>query len=147
MFVDDPTIGNRDRRAELLAVATSEEVTDIAEVMLERFGAPEVSAPAETGLIMMQVREPVCSDRFHVGEVVVSRAEVTWHGSTGWSMRLGSDRTAAMAAALCDAAGELDEGRSIVEELCGRIEDRVVTEAAAEWAALVPTIVEFEVLD
>lgn len=141
------TVRNRDLRAELLAVADVAELVDVAEVMLERLGAPKVSVPAETGLIMMQVREPVCRDRFHVGEVVVTRAEVTWFGSTGWSMRLGSDRTAAMAAALCDAAGELDEGRVIVEELCCRIEDRVVAEAAAEWAALVPTVVEFEELD
>ncbi len=131
----------------MLALAGPGELNDIAEMMLEALGVPEVSMTAETGLVMMQVREPVCHDRFHLGEIVASRAEVSWHGATGWSMRLGSDRVATMAAALCDAAAELDEGWRVVEDLCGRIEDRITSEAAAEWAALVPTVVEFEELD
>ncbi|MFN3258588.1 MAG: phosphonate C-P lyase system protein PhnG [Ilumatobacter sp.] len=137
----------RERRAELLSLAAATELEQVADDLLGRLGAPTVTSPPETGLVMLQVREPVCRDRFHVGEVVVSRAEVMWLGSAGWSMRLGCDRGAAVAAALCDAAAELDGGSEAVADLCDRVEARLADEAHAEWAALAPTRVTFEELD
>lgn len=63
-------------------------------------------------------------------------------------MRLGRDRLAALAGAVCDAAANAggvlaDE----VDELCCRTRDLVATADAEMWADLVATSVAFEELD
>ncbi|MEJ7801644.1 MAG: phosphonate C-P lyase system protein PhnG [Ilumatobacter sp.] len=138
----------RTRRSELLALAEPAEVSDLADELLARHGDPVVTLESETGLVMMQVREPVAKERFHLGEVVVTRAEVEWHGTIGWSMRLGTDRGAALAAALCDAAAEIDvDSERQVVELCDRIERRSHDHDEREWSELLTTRVAFEELD
>jgi alpha-D-ribose 1-methylphosphonate 5-triphosphate synthase subunit PhnG len=138
----------RTRRSELLARAEPAELTRLADDLLARHGTPEVTVPPETGLVMMQVREPVAAERFHLGEVVVSRAEVEWAGALGWSMRLGTDRGAALAAAMCDAAAELDlDAERQVLDLCERVERRLAAHATQEWTDLLTTQVTFEELD
>lgn len=139
---------DRDRRAAALAVAEPTELADLAEQLLARLGPPTVTRTPETGLVMMQVREPVRRERFHVGEVVVSRAEVEWGGEIGWSARVGSDREAALSAALCDAAAEIDPvAAEQVAELCDRTSTRRRAVAAREWRELAATRVRFEELD
>ena len=48
-----------DRRAELLAVADGIAVREVAERCLQRLGEPVIITPPETGIVMMQVREPI----------------------------------------------------------------------------------------
>lgn len=96
-------------------------------------------------MVMMTVREPVEATRFHLGEVLVTRAEVEHRAARGWSMRMGDDPEAALAAAVCDAEIEADgPGRSAIEALCTDTEARLVAERAAEWSELAPTMVDFE---
>jgi alpha-D-ribose 1-methylphosphonate 5-triphosphate synthase subunit PhnG len=134
-------------RAELLAVADAEEVVALAESCLAQFGDPVLLAPPEVGLVVMQVREPVCAERFHLGEVVVTRAEVEVAGARGWAMRLGNDRVATLAAAVCDAVAAAGGALSAdVEQLCANTHRRRVERQAAEWDAIAPTIVAFEEL-
>jgi alpha-D-ribose 1-methylphosphonate 5-triphosphate synthase subunit PhnG len=137
-----------EERAELLAVADAQALVALAERCVDQHGEPQLLITPETGLIMMQVREPVCRDRFHLGEVVVSRAEVHLAGYRGWSMRLGRDRLAALAGAVCDAVAHA--GGTLADEvhdLCRRTRDTVATADAETWADLVATRVAFEELD
>lgn len=139
----------RTRRAASLAVADRDELVELADSLIARLGEPTVVAQPEVGTVMMQVREPVCRERFHLGEVVVSRAEVLWHGSSGWAMRLGTDRVATLAAAVCDAAAAMGDERAAadVAELCRRNDRRLAAQRNDEWAAMQPTRVHFEELD
>lgn len=134
-------------RAELLAVAEAEEVVALAESCLAEFGDPLMLAPPETGVVVMQVREPVCAERFHLGEVVVTRAEVEVAGARGWAMRLGDDRVATLAAAVCDAVAAAGGALAAeVDHLCVTTQRRRADRRAAEWDAIAPTIVKFEEL-
>ena len=138
---------SRERRIELLAEAPSDALVALAErCVAER--APSVVIGPEVGMVVLQVREPVAEERFHLGEVLVTRAEIERHGVRGWSMRMGDDRLASLAAAVLDteveAAGPLaDEVRA----LCRQVERIAAADAAEEWAELMPTVVAFEELD
>lgn len=138
----------RTRRCELLALAASDELRLLADDLIVEHGRPIVTTPPETGLAMMQVREPVARDRFHLGEVLVTRAEVDWHGATGWAMRIGTDRLAALAAAMCDAAAEIDPSScERIDALCDAVAEREQQRSDREWAELLTTRVAFEELD
>lgn len=135
-------------RAGLLAVADRGELVDLAERCIELHGAPTLIAPPETGLVMMQVREPVVRERFHLGEVLVTRCEVELLGERGWAMRMGGDRVATLAAAVCDAVARSGaEGALDVDVLCDLTAHHRQRDERAEWAALADTIVSFEELD
>lgn len=140
--------GGRAMRVEMLAQVDGDTLHRHADALLARFPPPVVVRRPQVGVVMMQVREPVVGDRFHLGEVVVSHAEVSWCGATGWSMRLGTDRAAALSAALCDAGAELDdEVRDEIDALCRATRDELAVERAVEWTALAATTVRFEELD
>jgi alpha-D-ribose 1-methylphosphonate 5-triphosphate synthase subunit PhnG len=142
---------NRGKRTELLARAEADEVRQLAEAFLSRRNITEelqVVSPPEVGMVMMQVREPVCKERFHLGEVVVTRAEVAVAGARGWAMRQGADRETALAAALLDACAEHDRGLATeVVALCERTAERLAAEERREWDELRATAVSFEELD
>lgn len=134
-------------RASLLAHADADSVVELAEQVIETTGLPTVLAGPEVGMVMLQVREPVVGERFHLGEVVVTTAEVELAGARGWSMRLGRDRVATLAAAVVDAAAQLDGFAVEVDELCRRTGDALARADEASWAQLAPTAVRFEELD
>jgi alpha-D-ribose 1-methylphosphonate 5-triphosphate synthase subunit PhnG len=133
---------------EVLATAEATELMETAEDLIAIFGDPTILTPPETGLVMMVIREPVCEERFHLGEVVVTRAEVTIAGFRGWAMRLGNDRIAALAAAICEAIGRSDlPQRALVDRLCERTASRQAAFLATEWQQLSATEVRFEELE
>jgi len=142
---------DRTRRTELLARADADEVRDLAESFLaEHSVADEVHIinPPEVGMVMMQVREPVCKERFHLGEVVVTRAEVAVAGARGWAMRAGADRQTTLAAALLDACAEhRSDLAHTVDALCERTESLLLADERREWDELRATAVSFEELD
>jgi len=137
----------RERRCELLALAKSAEIVDLAERCIA--AAPvKVLAGPEVGMVMLQVREPVVRERFYLGEVLVTRAEVERSGTRGWAMRMGDDRVATLAAAICDA--EVERGGDLAGEildLCDRIAERAAHQRADEWSEIAPTRVRFEGLE
>lgn len=136
-----------ERRVELLARADAGEVIEMAERCLDVLDEPVVLAGPDVGTVMMQVREPVVRERFHIGEVVVTRVEVDLAGERGWAMRPGSDRVAALAAAVCDAAAADPRCTSDIDAFCGRIDELLAAEERHEWAELAATEVRFEELD
>ena len=70
-----PIAISRDRRAELLAAAEPETIQQLASRALELSSVSDslvVTKAPETGLIMMQVREPVCKERFYLAEIAAT---------------------------------------------------------------------------
>lgn len=135
---------SREKRAELLAVASRDDLIRLAERCLLK-GSPEVTLLPEVGTVALVVREPIVNDRLILADVLVTRAEVGWGKSIGWAMRLGDDRVATLAAAVCDA--EAEAGRPLrpeVEALCRATAGAQVAESRAQWAELAPTMVNFE---
>lgn len=138
----------RAERTELLSAADPDELRSTAEQCLSVLGAPTVVRPPETGVIVLQVREPVVGDRFQLGEFVTTQAEVVLAGAPGWSCRPGTDRVASLAAAVCDAAADAsDDTAPIVDELLRRTTAHLAHDADAARRRLAPTVVEFEELD
>ena len=154
----EPVAVSRDRRAELLAVAEPKAIQQLASRALELSSVSDslvVTKAPETGLIMMQVREPVCKERFYLAEVVATRAEVLLHDQTGWAIRMGTDRPTALGAAILDAICEVAIDKHIeyvelhrsIAELCAQTIDEQAEAKAAEWNEVSKTIVNFEALE
>jgi alpha-D-ribose 1-methylphosphonate 5-triphosphate synthase subunit PhnG len=136
---------DRDRRFELLATADSARLVELADRCLDAHEPFTLIRSPEIGAVSAQVREPVAALRFVLGDVLVCRAEVLLGGESGWSLRIGSDRAAALAAAVCDAAAELGGPLADdVDALCTETEREAAATEAREWARLSRTIVEFE---
>jgi alpha-D-ribose 1-methylphosphonate 5-triphosphate synthase subunit PhnG len=138
---------SREERAALLALARPEELVGLADACLADGAVPRVLRAPEVGCVATQVSEPIAGERFLLGDVLAVQAEVELGGSRGWAMRLGDDRAAALAAAICDA--EVQAGRphaADVLDMCGRVAARQAAAEADEWARLAPTVVEFEEL-
>ncbi|HET8994394.1 MAG TPA: phosphonate C-P lyase system protein PhnG [Rhodococcus sp. (in: high G+C Gram-positive bacteria)] len=142
-----PHTYSRERLAELLAVAPEQDLVGTADVCLAD-GAPlTVLTTPEIGCIATQVREPIGHVRFFLGNVLACHAEVRLDGTRGWAMRMGDDRAAVLAAAVCDAevaAGRPNSGH--VLDLCARMEAELGRADAEEWSHIAPTIVQFEEL-
>lgn len=136
-----------DRRAELLARAPADAVVALAERCIADVEPTVLSGP-EVGMVMMTVREPVAQERFHLGEVLVTRAEVEVDGIRGWSMRMGDERLATLAAAVLDAEAAAGRpGAADVEELCRLTESLEQDAVDGEWDELGPTRVNFDEID
>lgn len=137
----------REERTAQLAAACPEELVGLADACLADGASPLVLRAPEVGCVATQVAEPIAGERFLLGDVLACRAEVELDGARGWAMRLGDDRVAVLAAAICDA--EVEAGRphaADVLALCDRVAVRTDATDAAEWAQLAPTVVEFEEL-
>ncbi len=138
----------RERRCGLLAIADPQALVDVADRCLADGTRPTVLVGPEVGLTMLDVREPVCGDRFYLGEVLVTRAEVELGGARGWAMRMGGDRVATLAAAVCDAEVEAGRARAgDVEALCKRTAASAEAADAASRVEIAATEVRFEEMD
>lgn len=135
----------REERWALLATADADELIGLADRCLAGGAAVTVITPPRTGCVTAQVRDPVLRERFFLGDVLACSAEVELDGVRGWAMRLGDDRAAVLAMAVCDAAGDTGLAADI-EALCRRVAACEAEAEAREWAELTPTIVEFEEL-
>lgn len=146
MTATTPTELSAEIRAELLSAATGEELTSLAErLMAEGLEGLAVIKPPKSGLVMMQVREPVAEERFYLGEVLVTECTVGLDGALGWAMREGDDRVATLAGAVLDAVvAAAHPAAGQVAELCAQVADRRAAARSAEWDEIVATVVEFE---
>lgn len=138
---------SREECAALLAAARADELVGLADACLADGIVPRVLRAPQVGCVATEVTEPIARERFLLGDVLAVQAEVELGGARGWAMRLGDDRAAVLAAAICDA--EVQAGRAHaadVHALCGRVAARKAAADAAEWAQLAPTVVEFEEL-
>jgi alpha-D-ribose 1-methylphosphonate 5-triphosphate synthase subunit PhnG len=138
---------SRERRAELLAYADGTRLIDLAERCAGDGGDLEIIGEPRVGTLPLEVREPVVRERFVLADVLAVTAEVDLGGVRGWAMRLGDDRVAVVAAAICDAEVERQgEYTEEIERICLEAEAVARAEAIREWNELAPTIVQFEEL-
>jgi alpha-D-ribose 1-methylphosphonate 5-triphosphate synthase subunit PhnG len=109
----------------------------------------ELIRPPATGTVQLQVREPICEERFIVGDALVTTAEVSVDGVLGWAMRLGSDAHATVAAAVADAhiAQFGIENVPAVKDLLLQTKEHIETTEANDWAEISGTVIDFEELD
>lgn len=151
LLTRDEIAMDRNRRTELLARAEADVIRRLADDFLAHRQVHEelqVITPPEVGMVMMQVREPVCKERFHLGEVVVTRAEVAVGLARGWAMRAGTDRETTLAAALLDACAEYSpQFGTQVDDLCQQSAAQLAIRNRKEWMELQKTAVDFEELD
>jgi len=137
----------RERIAELLAVTPADDLVAAADACLSDGAELTVLTSPQVGCVTTQVREPIGHVRFYLGNVLACHAEVRLDGTRGWAMRMGDDRTATLAAAVCDAEVAAERPYAdAVRQLCARIEDDLPLADTREWAQLAPTIVQFEEL-
>ncbi|MGW9825217.1 phosphonate C-P lyase system protein PhnG [Brevibacterium pityocampae] len=133
-----------------LATAPAQDPTqDSAQDPSQGHAAPapafQITRAPSTGVLVGQVREPIASQRFIAGDLVASTAEVVLGEATGWGMRLGDDRAAALSQAVLDAEVLRGGDRTAdIIELALATDEHLRAERAAEWKRLTPTIVEFE---
>ncbi len=138
----------REERSELLALAGGDPLRSLADAVLATCPPPVVLDGPTVGTAPCIVREPVQSIRFALIDVLVTRAEVELEGSRGWAMRLGDDRLATLAAAVCDA--EVERHGPLAGDvlaLCALTAHDDAERRSRQWAELNPTIVSFEELD
>lgn len=150
-----PPVNSREGRAFYLAQCDAGQLCSLIDDILgddDVLSDITVVKPAATGSIVLQVREPVCEERFFLGDAVVSTAEVALGGSIGWIARMGTDLRAAMAGAIADAVLQADRPdlASHQEALLDLISDtraELAARRATEAGRLAATVVEFEELD
>jgi alpha-D-ribose 1-methylphosphonate 5-triphosphate synthase subunit PhnG len=136
-----------EERAELLAHAEPPDLVALAD-RITAASDVRVEAQPQVGMVVLEVREPVAEERFHLTEVLVTEARVSVDGAPGWAMRTGDDRLAALAAAVCDGAAEAGHALTgEVHALCAATAARRAADDAAEQARVAPTAVAFEELD
>ncbi len=138
---------SREKLTELLGAAESSEVISLADRILDPLADGEltVTRPPQTGSIVTQVREPIAAQRFILGDLLATTAEVAIGPEIGWAMRLDDDRQATLAQAVLDA--EILRGGPYADEalaLADEVDKRRRDGRAAEWAQLAATIVEFQ---
>lgn len=125
--------------------ADAQEVIALASRCLADDPEVTVTRPPTVGVVVTQVREPVAEQRFLLGDVMACQAEVQRRGVYGWAARLGSDTLAVLSTAILAAEHTADgPRRPEIEALVERTEQRRITQRAAEWERLSPSIVEFE---
>jgi phosphonate C-P lyase system protein PhnG len=105
----------------------------------------------QIGTVQIQVREPICLDRFILGDALVTTAEVVVGDTLGWAMRPGADPESAVAAAILDAWLTDDGGNSphvqrVVDELMA-LDKRREEEEDRRHDEIMSTAIDFEELD
>ncbi|WP_072814528.1 phosphonate C-P lyase system protein PhnG [Rhodococcus zopfii] len=137
----------RERLGELLAAAPVADLVTAADACLSDGAELTVLTSPEVGCVATQVREPIGHVRFFLGNVLACQAEVRVGPNRGWAMRMGDNRVAVLAAAVCDAevAGDRPHAGQ-VRELCARVEEELATAEHREWSRIAPTVVQFEEL-
>lgn len=104
----------------------------------------EITIPPESGFIMMTMKDSFDID-FHLGEVLVTRAEVKVDGESGYAMVMGGDHAKTMMIAVINAALKTGE-REIIKKKIKTEERKLVKKIDEERALIASTRVSFEVM-
>lgn len=144
---------SREHLSELVARCDDHTLIEIVDDLLcsQTIPAPRPLREPQIGTVQLQVREPICRERFILADALVAIAEVMVENSLGWAMRVGANAEAAVAAAVLDAwfagaAGDHAAKTQTIDEL--KALDRV-----SEYAInlrrrdVLATAIEFEELD
>jgi phosphonate C-P lyase system protein PhnG len=134
-------------KARLLAAIAAAEADEVA-AMLDRLwslGEFRVQRAPRAGLVMVTVRDPFDTP-FHLGEVLVSEAEVVFDGHSGYGASCGDEPERALLLAAVEAAER--SGRSSVlggiGEFIRKLEEKHGEERACSSRLAAATEVRFE---
>lgn len=95
---------SRSHTLSILTHSASDDVTHLAESVLEQLGDIQV-LKNQTGLVMLPYTDSSHGTRFHLGEALVAEAHIQLaDGTQGYGMVLGRDLVFAMGVAVLDAA-------------------------------------------
>lgn len=135
-----------ERRFAALSLAERDVLSATAELILAAAPTTTVVRGPRTATMLVELTESVQEQPFHVGEVVVSEAEVRVEGHAGHGLVVGDDIERALAAAVCDAAAEAGVLLADVEALVRSTEERVRRERAARVRRVAGTRVTMDVI-
>lgn len=134
----------REQRLEAMGMADALALVMLADRVLETLPVEVTRGPA-VGLLMVQVEEPSQRLPFNFTEVTVSEAEVAAAGQRGYAMVMGTSPEKALAAAVLDVAVECEHPLTAsIEALLDAANSRDQAQWQARWAAIAPTLVNFE---
>lgn len=107
IFPSNEHTANSPSREETCAIAAQMADAEIVSLVNSLIDAGDIGSlervrEAQVGTVQLQVREPICHERFILADALVTIAEVIVDGSVGWAMRLGANIEAATAAAVLD---------------------------------------------
>lgn len=91
----------------ILARSGGEALKAFGETLIPQLGEVDVQK-SQTGLVMLPMFDTAQGTAFHLGEVLVSEAQIKRGELQGYGMRKGRDLEAAMAMALVDLALQSD---------------------------------------
>lgn len=115
----------------ILSQVPASHIKPFVDSLLPELGTVTVQSN-RTGLVMLPYTESVQHTRFHLGEVLVSEAQVLLHGQTGYGACLGRDLEQSLAIAILDAALQAD---TLPAALAETIQQFIHTEAQAQAEA------------
>ena len=139
-----PFQNDKARLFRILSGADAVEVRALAAPLQAGHEVTAVKEPCKT-LAMIQLREPVASSLYDLGEVLVCEAAVTLDGAPGMAVTLGSDPDKALHMAIIDAA--FNRGVFTDTETLLRLEREQADRLARENALHRQTAVDFSVMD
>lgn len=130
----------------LAAIATAK--TDEVAAMLDRLwslGEFRVQRAPRAGLVMVTVRDPFDTP-FHLGEVLVSEAEVVFDGHSGYGAICGDEPERALLLAAVEAAERSGHAASLggIGEFIARLEVKTAEQATRSSKLAAATEVRFE---
>lgn len=143
----------RESLSELVARCDDAFLVTLVDGLLDSavISAPKPLRSPQIGTVQIQVREPICRERFILSDALVTIAEVMVDESLGWAMRLGANPAAAMAAAVLDGwLSGPDFNQPTKVDVIGRLQ---TADRAAQFTnqlrrrEILGTAIEFEELD
>ena len=145
----------REAICEILSHCATQDLTSFVDTLLEVGVIKDVRAvrSPEVGTVQLQVREPICQERFILGDALVTVAEVAVGSSLGWAMRTGNDPHGAVAAAILDGwvAQSTPEADALhltmLEDLLQATVLHESTERSLKTTQVLSTAIQFEELD
>lgn len=146
---------NRESICEILSDCSTQDLTSLVDTLLEVGAVKDVRAvrSPEVGTVQLQVREPICRERFILGDALVTVAEVAVGSSLGWAMRTGNDPHGAVAAAILDgwlaqSSPEVDALHlTMVDNLLQATAAKQTIEQSLKTSQVLSTAIQFEELD
>jgi alpha-D-ribose 1-methylphosphonate 5-triphosphate synthase subunit PhnG len=140
----DATVDLKTRLLKVIAAAEAEEVAAMLDRLWSLAGFRVQRAP-RTGLVMCTVHDPFDTP-FHLGEVLVSEAEVALDGHAGCGILCGDEPERALLLAAVEAAQSSGRASILgcVEDCLGRLEEKHVEQKAQLSRLAAATAVRFE---
>ncbi|MEE2945738.1 MAG: phosphonate C-P lyase system protein PhnG [Pseudomonadota bacterium] len=127
----------------ILARSGGEALKAFGETLIPQLGDIDVQK-SQTGLVMLPMRDTAQGTAFHLGEVLVSEAQIKRGDLQGYGMRKGRDLEAAMAMALVDLAVQSDVALDDCQAFVSRQKDIQDAEDRATLCEVEATRVNME---